>query len=420
MVERDTENVTTVDLLIIGAGPSGAAAAIEAERSGLSTLTIDKAFFPRDKCCGDGLTTGALRHLDALGLDPAQVPSWQPVDDVYVAGPDRKPVVFPLPRGRGQFAAIARRAELDAALVDLARKNGAEVLEGVALTSIEQYPTHIKATVSDQATKTANPSTATIDARMILAADGMWSPTRKMLGLGLPEYRGDWHAFRQYFTNVGPKAASELWVWFEPDLLPGYVWSFPLADGRANVGFGIQRGTGHKIQDMKKLWPDILARPHIREVLGADAEPEAPHKAWPIPARLGEITTSFGRVLFLGDAAAATDPMTGEGIGQAIETGRLAIESVKAGSLDEPSTIRDHYDTTLAKGMTKDHALAGVLSNVLGNKLGAQWSVKIAGSSGWTRRNFARWLFEDYPRAVLGTPHRWRRDVFTSDGAYAE
>ncbi len=403
-----------LDLLIIGAGPAGAAAAIEAERAGLRSLTIDKAFFPRDKCCGDGLTTGALRHLDALGLDPAQVPSWQPVDDVYVAGPDRKAVVFPLPRDRGQFAAIARRAELDAALVDLARKTGAEVREGVSLTAIRQHPTHITATLSSG----GEADVETVDARMILAADGMWSPTRKMLGLGLPEYRGDWHAFRQYFDNVGPKAASELWVWFEPDLLPGYVWSFPLADGRANVGFGIQRGTGHKIQDMKTLWPDILARPHIRAVLGDDATPEAPHKAWPIPARLGDITTSFGRVLFLGDAAAATDPMTGEGIGQAIETGRLAVESVRHGSLDEPATIRDHYDSTLTSGMVRDHGLAGALSSVLGNRAGAQWSVRIAGATGWTRRNFARWLFEDYPRAVLATPRRWHRKVFTSDGAY--
>lgn len=399
------------DVLIVGAGPAGSAAAIEAERAGLHTVCIDKATFPRDKCCGDGLTAGALRHLEALGLDPAEVPSWQVVDDVLVGAPDRSIVSFPLPRDNGQFAAIARRAELDAALVNLARKGGSDIREGIELTSIVSHPDHIEATIADAAG-----AQQTLRARYVVAADGMWSPIRKLLGLGLPKYRGDWHAFRQYFANVGDKAANDLYVWFEPDLLPGYVWSFPLADGTANVGFGIQRDTGHRIQDMKELWPDILARPHIREVLGADATPESPHKAWPIPARLGDITTSHGRLLFVGDATAATDPMTGEGIGQAIETGRLAIDAIVAGA--DPASVRAHYDGVLTSGMVKDHGLAGALSSVLASQLGANASVKIAGLTPWTRRNFARWLFEDYPRAVLGTPKRWTRNVFTKPGAY--
>ena len=74
---------------------------------------------------------------------------------------------------------------------------------------------------------------------MAIGADGMWSPLRKALGASEPGYLGEWHAFRQYFTNVSDAAATQLWVWFDADLLPGYAWSFPLADGRANVGFGI-------------------------------------------------------------------------------------------------------------------------------------------------------------------------------------
>ncbi len=400
-----------VDLLIIGAGPAGTAAAIEALRSGLSAVVVDRATFPRDKCCGDGLTTGCLRHLDELGLDPATVPSWHVVNDVYVGGPDGTTIEFPLPKGRGQFAAIARREELDHALVQHARNLGADIREQTDVTALT-----IEGQGADQraiATTTAGK----ISASHIIAADGMWSPTRKMLGETMPSYRGDWHAFRQYFSNVSPQAASELWVWFEPDLLPGYVWSFPLADGSANVGFGIQRDTGHKIQDMKTLWPDILARPHIRAVLGESAVPESPHKAWPIPARLGEATLTHKNVLWVGDAATATDPMTGEGIGQALETGRLAVSSIAA-HRNDPGAIAAAYTADLGASMVKDHRLAGALSRVLGNRAGATWSVKIAGATGWTRRNFARLLFEDYPRAVLGTPKRWSRDMFRRDGAF--
>src|SRR3546814_18608972 len=96
----------------------------------------------------------------------------------------------------------------------------------------------------------------------------MWSPIRKHLVVGPAGYLGEWHAFRQYFTDVGPRAATELFVWFEPDLLPGYAWSFPLPGGGANVGFGIQRDGGKvtRVQDMQQLWPEILQRPHIRAV----------------------------------------------------------------------------------------------------------------------------------------------------------
>src|SRR3546814_5863218 len=133
----------------------------------------------------------------------------------------------------------------------------------------------------------------------------MWSPMRKHLGVGPAGYLGEWHAFRQYFTDVGPRAATELFVWFEPDLLPGYAWSFPLPGGGANVGFGIQRDGGKvtRVQDMKQLWPEILQRPHIRAVLGDEARPESPHRAWPIPARTDQAVLATGRTLFAGDAA---------------------------------------------------------------------------------------------------------------------
>lgn len=398
-------------MTVVGAGPAGAAAAITLARAGRSVLLADKATFPRDKCCGDGLTTGALRILDELGLDPKNVPSWQIVDDVVVRSPSGYSPIFPLPRHAGTYAAVARRTELDAAVVDVARDAGVEVRAGHGCRGVE--PASDGVTVGLDG---AGPVTT----RYVIAADGMWSPVRKYVGADQAGYRGEWHAFRQYFTGVGPRAAKELFVWFEPDLLPGYAWSFPLPDNRANVGFGVVRGARLDGGAIKHQWADVLSRPHIAEVLGPRAQPEAPHKAWPIPARVDDTTLTKGRVLFVGDAARASDPLTGEGIGQALVSGIAAADAiVESGPLDWVGASR-RYREAVRRNLVADHRMALVLSRALRHRKGARGTMRLAGATDWTRRNFARWLFEDYPRAVIATPSRWHAGMFTGPGAFRD
>ena len=399
-----------VDVAVVGAGPAGSAAAITLAKAGKRVALIDKATFPRDKCCGDGLTTGALRLLEQLGASPHSLQSWQAVDAAWVRSPSGRVVELPLPRGRGVYAAVVRRTELDALLLGRARDAGADVREGAALTGALQHADAIELDVE---------GLGALRASMAIGADGMWSPLRKLLGSGEPGYLGEWHAFRQYFAHVGPAASTQLWVWFETDLLPGYAWSFPLGGGRANVGFGIPRGGAISTQAMKQLWPDLLARPHIRSVLGPDAVAEAPHKAWPIPARIGTLPLSTGRALFVGDAAGATDRLTGEGIGQALLTGVLAAETILEKGGDDPAAVTAHYERAVHRELLADHRMSVALGKILANRSGARGAIRIAGSSGWTRRNFARWLFEDEPRSIVLTPRRWHRHFLDRDGAFA-
>jgi len=398
------------DVVVVGAGPAGTAAAIELRRAGRTVVVLDKAVFPRDKCCGDGLTTLALRELEHLGLDPGTITDWFDVAGAAIRSPSGRDVYVPLP-ANGRFAAVAPRLQLDDALVQLARKEGADVRDGHGFRGL-------RGTALDHVVVDADG--LRIRTRYVVAADGMWSPVRKATGANPEGYRGEWHGFRQYARNVTGTAATQLHVWFEPDLLPGYAWSFPLPDGRANIGFGVLRGEGRRVQDMKQQWVDLLRRPHVVEALGPGFELEDRHTAWPIPARVDTAVLATGRTLFVGDAAMATDVMTGEGIGQALLTGRLAAESIIAAGALQPDDTAAIYRAEVHHHLVADHRMSAALGAVLATSWGARGAIRVVATSGeWGRRNFARWMFEDEPRAVVLTPSRWHRRFLGRTGAYS-
>ena len=171
------------------------------------------------------------------------------------------------------------------------------------------------------------------------------------------------------------------------------------------MGFGIQRDSGkvERVQDMKHLWPELLERPHIRAILGPDAKPESPHRAWPIPARVDDVVLSTARTLFVGDAAAATDAMTGEGIGQALLTGILAAEAIEAHGLDA-AKVTDAYDRSVLAALEADHKMSLLLIRAIKHRKGARIAMRIAGADGLDPSQLR-------PLAVRGLPPRRRGDA---------
>jgi geranylgeranyl reductase family protein len=400
------------DIAVVGAGPAGAAAAVHLARAGQDVVLVDKATFPRDKTCGDGLTGNALRRLDALGLDPALIPSWRVIEQVMIRVPDGREVAFPFPDTGGQFVAAARRADLDAAIVDLARSAGVAVIEGDAVLAVD---------TTNSATVTLKlGSGETITAPYVVAADGMWSPVRKMCGAGETGYRGDAFAVRQYFSGLGPKAA-DLWVWFELGIRPGYAWSFPLGDGTANIGLGIIPARGSATAaSVTRHWNDFIAQPYVRDVLGPDVVAEGPLRAWPIPSHVGRapLAAANGRVLFVGDAARAADSLTYEGIGQGLETSELAARAIGAAGPDQPDRAAKAYRRNVLGGLAVDDWVGNCLSRHLARTRHPSRWMTIATATPQIRRFFPRWMFEDYPRGLPLTPRRWRQGNFDSPPAF--
>ena len=321
----DDVPTSTTDVLVVGGGPAGAAAAINLARDGRSVMLIDKAVFPRDKCCGDGLTTLALRELESLGFDPGTSRTGSTSPAPHCA---RRPAARSSSRCRRR--APTRRSP-----------RGSSSTTPSSDSPARRASTSATARHSSRSTNSADrvvvrAGDIEIVSRYVVAADGMWSPVRKAVGASIPRLPrrvARVPAVRDRRDRPGGRAAPRL-VRARPAPRVRVVVPAARRPGQHRLRRAARRDLEGK--EMKALWADLLARPHIAEALGRTRELEERHTAWPIPARVDEIELTSGRVLFAGDAAAATDVMTGEGIGQALLTGRLAAEAIVAAGALQP------------------------------------------------------------------------------------
>ena len=223
LADRSEANANAAAEVMSNAGYQVSVATVDVSSREAVHALVDKASFPRDKTCGDGLTTAALRLIEQLGVDLRTLPGYMAVRETVLVGPDGRRVSLPLATD-GDHAAVVPRVELDAAIVDTARRSGVEVRDGVAVSGIDMNG-------DGEAVTATTAEGDSVRARFLIAADGHYSFVRRCLRPPAPPELGTWHAFRQYFRGVDD---PRLYVLFEADLLPGYAWVFPLPEGRAS------------------------------------------------------------------------------------------------------------------------------------------------------------------------------------------
>ncbi|MFI7541056.1 NAD(P)/FAD-dependent oxidoreductase [Actinoplanes sp. NPDC049599] len=300
----------TVDVAVVGAGPAGAAAALAARRAGASVLLLDKADFPRDKPCGDGIAADAVDVLEGLGVTGV-TDGYRPVTALRLIGPGGAEVARPLPRA----AHTVPRRVFDERLVRAAVAQGAELRRH---TVREVRP---------------GPGGVTLDglvtARVVIGADGAGSVVRRALGHPVNPGGHLAIAIRGYAPAIGAeqliRTTSARW--------PAYAWSFPIGDGTANVGYGeTLRGTP-------------LTKAYLLERLGELLPGGTPTglRAHHLPLSTRRPPPGRGPVLLAGDALSLINPFTGEGIFYAVLSGALAGAAAAAG----PERAAERYAAAL-------------------------------------------------------------------------
>jgi geranylgeranyl reductase family protein len=337
------------DVVVVGAGPSGSAAAAWAARSGRDVLLIDACEFPRDKACGDGLTPRAVAELRALGLR-----DW--LDgrirhhglrmagygtDVEVRWPGKS---FPM------TSSAVPRTELDDRIRGVAADSGAAMALGRKCVDVARDSAgRVEAVILADGSR--------VGCRWLIVADGARSPLGRVLGR-------QWH--QQTVYGVAARAylasprADEPWISSDLELrsadgqvLPGYGWIFPLGNGQVNIGVGAlataKRPAEVALRPLLRHYADLK-----RSAWGFTGQPQA-HASALLPMGGAVSGVAGPNWMLIGDAAACVNPLNGEGIDYGLETGRLAAQMLDSGGLDRggldrgdltaawPALLQAHY-----------------------------------------------------------------------------
>lgn len=329
------------DVLVVGGGPAGSVAALVLARGGARVALIDKARFPRDKACGDLVGPRGVQLLDDLGV---KIPGTRQVGDMIVVGPTGRRVRLPCRPGITYpgYGFAAPRVVFDETLLAEAEAAGAEVFVGRAGEPLWREGMLDGFELS---------SGARVCADVVIGADGATSRVADVAGAVDPA-RVLWgFALRAYVDDPVTMPHIALWESEPGRGFPGYGWLFPGVDGRANIGLGLgmlsDRGAGGAAAQQFGAFAAHLRR---HDILKADvpSDPRSPGRlgGW---LKMGMLGTqpAKGRVLLVGDAAGLVNPLQGEGIAQAMVSGRAAAEAVLAGPVDADVRyrrfLRDNY-----------------------------------------------------------------------------
>ena len=352
------------DVVVVGAGPAGSSAAWHLARTGLDVALLEKAEFPREKVCGDGLTPRGVKALHDMGVDTSG-PEWVRRRGLRVHGGGRVAEVdWPRLDSWPDHGLVRTRHELDALVADHARRAGARLVTGTTVTEPLLDDDGRVAGVRAEAGQGEEP--VVWRAPLVVSAEGLSGRLAKSLGLLRRTDRPLGVALRRY---VRSRRTDDEYLDIAFDLsaegptresMPGYGWIFGMGDGTANVGYGLldtRRGTGADRREVLRRWLDLFpAEDGLQE-----SDAVTPLRGAGLPMALSRGPAYSRGLLLAGDTAGTVNPCNGEGISYAMESGRMAAEAAAEALAAPTAAVREaalrRYPERLRSELGRHHRL---------------------------------------------------------------
>jgi geranylgeranyl reductase family protein len=343
---------SSVDVLVVGAGPGGSTAAYFLALHGVDVALVDKAAFPRDMPCGDGLTPRAVKVLLDMGVDTAE-PGFARVEGLRIQGRAAfLELPWPVLSEWPGYGLVRTRNDFDHLLAQRAAKAGARLWERTEAVGPSFRDGWVTGATLREVTDDGDEETRTVQAKFVLAADGAASRFAQQAGVRRDASRPLGIAARRYYRMQRPQEPwLESWLdlWEGDALLPGYGWLFPLPDGTVNVGAGLLNTfKGFKDVSAQKLFDAFVAM--LPEDWGINEETaEGRVLSGSLPMGMNRRPLAMPGMLVVGDAAGLVNPFNGEGISYAMESGQLAAELVYEALVANRPGLAHVYPTELRR-----------------------------------------------------------------------
>lgn len=395
------------DVIVVGAGPAGSSAAYHLAAAGADVLLLEKATFPRDKICGDGLTPRAVKQLIGMGFDLDE-PGWQRNRGLRIVGAGHR-LELPWPElgSFPGFGMVRTRMDLDEILARHAQKAGARLHERTAVTGpvLDERTGRVVGVtarpVDERGRRTGDE--VTYSAPVVIAADGVSARIAIALGLERRENRPMGVAVRAYYEtprhdDEWMESWLELWAPRQDgaglQLLPGYGWIFGVGDGTANVGLGIlntSKAFGHvDYKDVLRRWlantPDEWGFRDENRVgrVGSAA----------LPMGFNRKPHYTRGVLLVGDSGGMVNPFNGEGIDYALEAGETAAHTVLQALARPEGPSRERVLAGYASALDAAYGGYFTLGRVFAKMIGNPTVMKQATRYGLPRESLMRFMLK--------------------------
>jgi geranylgeranyl reductase family protein len=402
------------DLIIVGAGPAGTSAALYGNRLGLQTLLLDKSKFPRDKTCGDALSGKSVKILDDLNLvEGVNKLDGSIIKRIIFANPKHSECELLLDKSLNKdhisHGYVIPRITFDNYMLEQAKKVS-DVEEGFFVKDLLFDDKRVVGVSG----KTNNGDHKEYRANIVLGADGPNSIVSKKAGLYQMDIDHTAIGIRCYYENV-KDLTDQIELHYIEEMIPGYFWIFPAGKNRANIGVGLLKSIVKKeSRKLSEIMTKIIESDHFKDRF-SDAVPIEKPTGWNLPFGSIKRENHGEGFLLLGDAAGLVDPFTGEGIGNAMESGRIAVETAaKAKEKNDFSkSYLKKYDTELWEYLGSELNTSARLLKISRSKFLLNFVIDRASRNKKVRDIMSGMLSDEIPKTELSNPLFYLKILFS-------